>query len=109
MAAREQPGKADWSSREPLVWVTFEDPDGRHFVVLVPSGREGNPELGIPVGPPDLSSLDLPLDVEVRLNNQLFQRGLLTLADVRRHTGDVAAAIQATLRIDVASVTALYR
>lgn len=109
MAASKQPRETDRASRGALVQVSYEDPDGRQLVVLVPKGREGSPELGIPVGPPDLASLDLPLATEVRLNNQLFQRRLLTLADVRRHTDQVTAAIQATLKVDVASVTALYR
>ena len=109
MAGSKQPGKTDRASRGTLVWVTYVDPDGRQFVVLVPEGKEQWPELGIPVGPPDLTSLNLPLATEVRLNNQLFNRGLLTLDDVRRHTDQVTAAIQATFKVDVASVTALYR
>ncbi len=78
-------------------------------MTLVPPGKEDEAAKGVPVGPPDLSPLNLPLEIEIRLNNQLFQRKLLTLKDVRRRANEVFASIQSVLRIDVAAVTSLYR
>ena len=92
-----------------LVRTSHQDPEGRWWVVLVPVGHEGDAHMGIPVGPPDLTSLGLPEAVEVRLHNQLFQRGLLTARDLKGRGKEVFAAIQAAYRVDMASVTALYQ
>ena len=64
--------------------------------------------LGILVGPPDLSPLGLPPEMEVRLNAELWKRGLLTLLDVQRKRGELAAAWQAVLKVDAARIMALY-
>lgn len=63
---------------------------------------------GILVGPPDLSPLDLPPDLEVRLNAELWNRGLFTYADVLRKRNELLAAWQAVLRVDVTRLMALY-
>ncbi len=88
--------------------VEYRDGDGRKFLVQVPLGFEDMAESGIPVGPPDLSELELPLEMEVKLNNQLYDRNLFTLADVRRRPEDIGAALKAVLRIDVLRIKSLY-
>jgi hypothetical protein len=93
----------------PLVQVDYEDPDGLWWVVRVPQGEEANAHMGIPVGPPDVSSLDLPEAVAKRLHNELFRRRLLTARDLRGRGVEVVAALQAAYRVDAAAVTALYR
>lgn len=92
-----------------MVRANYEDPEGRWWVVLVPVGHEDEAHMGIPVGPPDLSPLGLPEPVEVRLHNQLFNRGLLTARDLKGRTQEVFAAIQAAYRVDLTAVTALYQ
>ena len=92
-----------------MVQTSYQDDEGRWWAVLVPAGQEQDAHMGIPLGPPDLSPLELPLAVEVRLHNQLFSRGLFSLRDVRRAPRDIFAAIQAAYRADVAAVTGLYQ
>ena len=95
---------------ERLVQVEYEDEEHLWRVVLVPeSSDESTYHMGIEVGPPDLSSLDLPMPVKVRLHNELFRRRLLTRADLRGRGMEVFAAVQAAYKADAAAVTALYR
>ena len=95
---------------EPFVQVEYEDEEYLWWVVLVPEGSdESTYHMGIEVGPPDLSSLDLPTPVKVRLHNELFRRGLLTRADLRGRGMELFAAVQAAYTADTAAVTALYR
>ena len=72
-------------------------------------GSVGQEAMGIPVGPPDVSSLGLPDDVSIRLHNQLFHRGLFTKANLRGRGQEIFAALQAAYKVDSAAVTALYR
>lgn len=92
-----------------LIDVTYEDESGRWWKVLVPEGADTPASMGIPVGPPDISELNLPHDVGVRLHNQLFTRGLFTRDDLRGRGREVHAALQAAYRVDAVAVTALYR
>ena len=93
----------------PLVNVVWEDPEGRKWMVKVPKGHEDQAQYGIPVGPPDLSDLDLPHMIGIKLHNQLFHRGLFTAQHLRGRHKEVQAAIQGALKLDVAAVTAQYR
>ena len=98
------------NTSERLVQVEYKDEEGLWCVVLVPEGSdESTYHMGIEVGPPDLSSLDLPKAVKVRLHNELFRRRLLTRADLRGRGMEVFAAVQAAYKADTAAVTALYR
>jgi len=92
----------------PFLKVEYRDADGRKFLVRVPEGFEDEPESGILIGPPDLSELELPLEMEVQLNNQLYDRKLFTPADVRRRPEDIGAALKAILRVDVLRIRSLY-
>ena len=92
-----------------LVDRTYEDESGRWWKVRVPEGATTPVSMGIPVGPPDISELNLPDDVGVRLHNQLFNRGLFTRDDLRGRGREVQAALQAAYRVDAVAVTALYR
>ena len=91
----------------PLVRATHTDEEGRKWVVLMPEG--GNPAMGIPVGPPDVSVLPwLTPTQAMRLHDQLYNRGLITKRDIRGRAHEVQASIQAALKLDVAAVTGLY-
>jgi hypothetical protein len=82
--------------------VEYKDSDGRLFIHLLPEGAlDYDAERGIPYGPPPLDALDLPLEIEVRLNNELFHRRLFTERDLRRRRADAAAAVMAACRLDI--------
>ena len=88
----------------------YEDREGRRFLVMLPEGvPETEAEKGIRLGPPDLTALDLPLSVEVRLNNELYARRLIHEADVRSRRQDVIGALMAALAVDAGKVSDLYR
>lgn len=81
--------------------VTYIDPEGRKFLVQLPDDApDSHAPMGVPIGPPDLSDLNLPLAMEVRLNNALFARQLLTRNDVRRRRQELTAVWQSVLSVD---------
>lgn len=92
-----------------MVKVEYEDIEGRKFLVHVPEGGESMAEQGIPIGPPDLSILGMPLEYEIALNNQLFDRKLFTWADVRLRPDEIKAALKAVLKVDVQRIMNLYK
>ncbi len=95
------------TEQPPLVNVDYKDPEGYWWRVRVPQGCE-DASMGIPIGPPDLTALGLPPDIQRRLHNQLHARGLLTRRDLNGRMKEVVAAVQATYRVDAQAVTALY-
>lgn len=89
--------------------IEYVDADGFRYYVLVPNAAPAShAHMGVRVGPPDLGELNLPDHIERRLNNELFSRGLITVADVRRRPGDVQAAVMAAMKTDAQLVMALY-
>lgn len=83
--------------------------DGKEYVVLVPQdATEAQYERGLIVGPPDLSSLGLPSELELRLHNELLNRGLITAKDARRHSDAVMGAWQAALKVSVTDLLNLF-
>lgn len=93
---------------EPKV-VKYETQDGFIFDVIIPEGAPvKHAKYGIKIGPPDLSGLKLSKEVERRLNNALYHRGLLTGIDVRRRRQDVIAAWQSVLGTDVSAIVDCY-
>lgn len=96
------------SGSGPLIRVDYEDDTGRKWAVWLPRDDADDPTMGIPLGPPDFSALDLPEETAIRLHNQLFSRGILTKQDLKSKHKEVFAAIQAAFKVDVARVTGLY-
>jgi CRISPR/Cas system CMR-associated protein Cmr3 (group 5 of RAMP superfamily) len=89
--------------------VVYKDSAGRKYLVQIPENApDSHAKLGVRVGPPDLSELKLPLTLEVRLNNALFDRGLIKLSDVRRRHAELIAVWQAVLRVDSTVLRNLY-
>lgn len=77
--------------------------------VIVPDGAAENTwRYGVLIGPPDLAQLGLPSDVEVRLNNELFNRGLITKKDLRKRGHEITAALQAALKVDAQAIMFAY-
>lgn len=90
-----------------LVECDYEDENGYCWRVRVPEDCE-DPSMGIPVGPPDLTPLGLPPDLQRTLHNQLHARGLFTRRDLRGRMREIQAALQATYKVDAQIVTGLY-
>lgn len=87
----------------------YTDANGRRWAVMVPDGCPDNmTRSGVPIGPPSLTRLGLPLEVEVRMHNQLLERGILTKRDFEARPRDVMAALQATYRVDLATLHTIY-
>lgn len=89
--------------------VIYTDVEGRKKVVLLPvDAPEEEAEKGIPLGPPSLAELNLPTEIEVRLSNELFHRGIILPNDALRKRGEIQMALQAAFRIDVDSIVTQY-
>lgn len=106
MATRK--GSVQRPRRTVLVDVDYEDDAGFWHRVKVPETDRANPERGILVGPPDLASLSLPVDIQRALNNALFNRGLITKQDVRRRPNEVFACLQQALQVNTTRIMNLY-
>lgn len=90
--------------------VTYKDRKGRLFKVIMPdNAQDDHIEFGIFVGPPLLTALSLPRDVEVKLHNELYARGLFTKQDVIKRRNDVIGALQSALAIHVEKIVELYK
>ena len=85
----------------------YKDAEGRKKVVLIPEESD-QAEMGIPVGPPDLTELGLPLELEVRLNNELANRGILTAVDALKNRVEISLAIQSVLKLDADRIINVY-
>lgn len=90
--------------------ATYTDGYGRKFLVELPdTAPDEHAPMGIVIGPPDLEPLGLPLDLEVRLNNNLYARGLFTDRDVSRKRGELLAVWQSVLQVDSVRLINLYK
>ena len=88
---------------------SYTDEEGRRRAVWLPDGApDSDAQMGLPLGPPDLGLLGLPPEVEIRLHNQLFDRGLLRAKDVLRRRQEVFAALQAAFRVETERIVVLY-
>ncbi len=92
-----------------IVRINYKDEEGRKYLVDLPEECQDMPETGIVVGPPDLDELNLPIEYEVKLNNQLFDRKIFSPADVRQRPKDIEAALKAIFHIDVLKIKSLYK
>jgi hypothetical protein len=89
--------------------ATYTDKKGRKFQVWLPDeASDKDAAMGIPIGPPSLESLGLPLELEVKLHNELYARKLWRSRDVKQRRHDIVTAIQAVLRLDVQKIVDLY-
>lgn len=90
--------------------VEYTDKSGRKTRVLLPDDApDSNAPMGIVIGPPDLSSLKLPKEIEIRLHNNLYDRGILTKEQAVSRRLEVFAAWQHALRVDVGAIVDLYQ
>lgn len=90
--------------------TTYVDPEGRKWRVVLPDeAPEEHASMGVRLGPPTLASLGLPLDLEVRLHNALYDRALYQEKDVLQRRTEVFSALLATFRLDVETIVRLYK
>lgn len=90
--------------------VEYVDPDGRLWLRgLPPAAQDSEAVRGVPIGPPSMASLGLPKDVEIRLHNQLYMRGIITANDARARVNEIPPAIAAALRVDAQAVLAIFQ
>lgn len=77
----------------------------------VPDDRpDAHAQYGIPVGPPEFEGLtSLSEEVRVRLNNELYHRGIITLQDAKRRRGEVVSALQSAIGLDVEAILVAYQ
>ena len=89
--------------------ASYVDSEGRQIAVWVPEGVPAtSASLGIHRGPPPLDGMGLPLDLEVRLNNELFKRGCFEWADVQRNRDLLVQALRVVLNLSAERLLALY-
>lgn len=91
-----------------LLRKEYRDEEGRKFLVDIPEGYDDMMERGIIIGPPVLDSLNLPRDIEILLNNQLYERKLFTWSDVRLRPDEIEAALRTVLKAHVRQIKELY-
>jgi len=94
----------------PLKQVGYQDNDGRYRAVLLPELEPDEfAELrGIPIGPPDLSELGLPTDLEIRLNNELYHRGIIDAKSAIKNRQEIVYALQSVLKLDAERIIGVY-
>jgi hypothetical protein len=89
--------------------VDYEAPDGRKYKVLLPEGAPAShASRGVRLGPPDLSRLELPPALLVRLHNELFARNLFSYRDVKANMNEVVSAVTHTMKVDAQTIAAIY-
>jgi hypothetical protein len=89
--------------------VKYTDSLGQNFVVRIPDDAPlEHAKWGVRVGPPELDGLGLPLELQVRLHNELWARGLLTYGDIRQRRGEVASALREALKLGVGQLEGVY-
>lgn len=92
-----------------MIVVPYEDEQGRNTAMQVPDGLPRDLwHQGIPIGPPDLSSLGLKEETTTRLHNELFNRGIIRKSDARLHRTEVHAALMSALAVDAERIIAIY-
>jgi hypothetical protein len=89
--------------------VRHTDDFGRTYRVLIPVGApDEEAEHGLVLGPPDLSALGLPHEIEIRLHNALEGRGVITARDASDNPDEITRAVRAALKVSTQSVQAIY-
>jgi len=90
--------------------IEYIDDNGRKQIISLPDDApDSDAYKGILVGPPDLFELHLPLQIEIRINNQLYDRGLITFEDLKGRHGEIFAALQAALKVDSQKIINAYK
>lgn len=93
-----------------LELVEYRDKQGRAWRRGLPDGTPASQAAhGVPLGPPSLKALELPEKVEVRLHNELYNRGIFTLQDAQQNVDQIRSALKAALSTDVVRIIGIYQ
>ncbi len=108
-AGAEQPPDAD-PDEEAVKPVKFTDPSGRQFVTAIPDDApDSHADMGVPIGPPDLSELKPPADWSLQVQNGLADAGILTYKDFRRNRMAVRGVLNRVMNDQIRELEAIYR
>lgn len=89
--------------------VTYTDGLGQMFLTRIPdSAPDAHAAFGVRVGPPELDTLGLPIEIQVRLHNELYARRVWTWAELRARRADVADALRTALKLGVGDIERVY-
>ena len=78
--------------------VVYNDKQGYTYLMRVPDGTlERDYHLGIVLGPPDLSALNLKAPDEKRLRQALVESGLVSAEEIRGSASKLYQVVQITL------------
>lgn len=91
--------------------VTYTDPKGRKYLRLVENNQEEEMyQYGINIGPPEdiVDGLGFPDDLATELHNQLFQRQLWSIKEVRKNPRAIFAALQAVFGVNQQMIVNAY-
>lgn len=90
--------------------VTYVDSIGRKFLSRIPDdSKDSDAQYGIIVGPPLLDGIGLPVQLEISLHNELFNRGIFTLNDAKRRRSEIVSALSRVLAVDANKVMEAYQ
>jgi hypothetical protein len=90
--------------------VEHVDHLGRRFLVWLPDGvPDSEAPKGILIGPQTLDGLGLPLEFEVSLHNQLFQREVWNHEIAERDPVKVVQAVRSAAKVSAHSVIEHWR
>jgi hypothetical protein len=89
------------------MYDTIAEIDGRMYYVRLPD-HENDPTKGMILSPPDLSSLNLPAEVEERLHVEMFVRGIKDRKIATKKRQEVFAALQAAFAVSVDKILECY-
>jgi len=93
-----------------LALVEYRDKEGRLWRRGLPEGTPASQAAsGVPLGPPSLSSLGLPLEIEVALHNQLYSREIFNERDAQQNVDQIRSALKAALATDVVRIIGIYQ
>lgn len=89
--------------------TTWIGPDGRKWLRGIPEGAPlSDAAIGVPLGPPDLSDLELPEEIHVRLHNALFDRNVFSARDARKDPREINSALVSAFRVSTHRILQLY-
>lgn len=90
--------------------VEWRDAFGRRWVALLPAELPDDmASMGLQKGPVSLEPLGLPLHYEVKLHNELVQRGVLTWDDAKRNPGELEGAVRSVIRAGGREIREIFR
>lgn len=90
--------------------LEYEDLEGKKYWSTIPvNAPRKNARYGLLEGPPDLTHLNVPDDVRIRLHNALWKRGIFTTAHAKRSRLELISAMQEALDLNPIMIVEAYQ